>query len=349
MSSSPIGAETTPAVDDLHHRLTALLGADLVQPEVEGVGCAASPRLPEVTVKPRERREVAELLRWASANGVTVSPVGGGVFAGLGNISSEADVALNLTRLDRVLDFQPADLTATVEAGITFNVLRDELRRGDKFVPLESPQPHRSTVGGILATGHSGPMRHSYGLPRDWLIGISVVGADGVETKAGGRVVKNVTGYDLNKLYTGSLGTLGVIVEASFKLAPVPDTWAGITATFRTTAEAVEAGRALVEQVYAPQGIQVVSRAVAERIGLAMAAGHEAAIVAIVNGRPRAVARRIDGAAKLLGDAGATNVDSAPESDTQRLLARLADLPWAETDPPQLAIKVTCPRPTWAT
>ena len=109
----------------------------------------------------------------------------------------------------------------------------------------------------------AGQCAHSYGLPRDWLIGISVIGGDGVETKAGGRVVKNVTGYDLNKLYSGSLGTLGVIVEASFKVAPLPDTLAGVGAFFSSMEVAVAAARSLVSQVYAPQGIQVASREVA--------------------------------------------------------------------------------------
>ena len=122
--------------------------------------------------------------------------------------------------------------TATVEPGVTLQTLRRELAQGDKFVPLEAPLAERATIGGILASNVSGPLRYSYGLPRDWLIGISVVGADGVESKAGGKVVKNVTGYDLNKLYTGSLGTLGVIVEATFKLAPRPDAGAALVASF---------------------------------------------------------------------------------------------------------------------
>ena len=118
-------------------------------------------------------------------------------------------LSLDLSLLNRVVDYQPADLTVSAEAGITLESLRGELAQGEKYVPLEAPLPHRATVGGILATGYSGPMRYSYGLPRDWIIGINVVGTDGVETKAGGRVVKNVTGYDLNKLYTGFSGYPG--------------------------------------------------------------------------------------------------------------------------------------------
>ena len=298
---------------------------------------------PLAVARPAGREGVAELLRWASANGIRVFPVGGGVFRGLGNLPSGVDVALDLSRLDRVTDYQSADLTVTAEAGITLEALRRELAQGDKYVPLEAPLPHRATVGGILATGYSGPMRHSYGLPRDWVIGISVAGTDGVETKAGGRVVKNVTGYDLNKLYTGSLGTLGVIVEASFKLAPVPDSWAGVTADFPSVATAVAATRTLVSQVYAPQGLQVVTPDVAGRLGLDLPVDVGAVALGFVAGRPRAVARRRDESARLLGELGASRVETVEDAGARDLLASLTDLPWSDEDPPELALKVTLP------
>jgi len=285
----------------LTQQLATLLGADAV-PAAEGY--AVDGKAPRAVARPAGREGVAELLRWASANGVTVFPVGGGVFGGLGNLPSGIDVVLDLSRLDRVVDYQPADLTVTAEAGITLEALRRELVLGDKFVPLEAPLPHRATVGGILATGYSGPMRHSYGLPRDWVIGISVAGTDGVETKAGGRVVKNVTGYDLNKLYTGSLGTLGVIVEASFKLAPVPDSWAGVTAAFSSMAVAVEACRSLTAQVYGPQGLQVVTADVGIKLGLDLREDSGALALGFVAGRPRAVGRRRDESARLLEELG---------------------------------------------
>ncbi len=325
---------------DLAHQLTTLLGADAVR---AAEGYAVDGKAPRAVARPAGREGVAELLRWASANGVTVFPVGGGVFGGLGNLPSGVDVALDLTRLNRVTDYQPADLTVTAEAGITLESLRRELVQGDKYVPLEAPLPHRATVGGILATGYSGPMRHSYGLPRDWVIGISVAGTDGVETKAGGRVVKNVTGYDLNKLYTGSLGTLGVIVEATFKLAPVPDSWAGVTAAFPSMAAAVEACRALTSEVYGPQGLQVVTADAGVRLGLDLREDTGALALGFVAGRPRAVARRRDESARLLGELGAGHVETVDATSARNLLGRLADLPWSDADPPDLALKVTLP------
>ena len=298
---------------------------------------------PQAVARPADRRGVGELLRWASANGVRVFPTGGGVFAGLGNVPSRVDVALDLSRLNKVIDYQPADLTVSAEAGITLESLRRELAQGEKYVPLEAPLPHRATVGGILATGYSGPMRYSYGLPRDWIIGISVVGTDGVETKAGGRVVKNVTGYDLNKLYTGSLGTLGVIVEASFKLAPVPDAWAGVTAVFPSMATAIAATRSLVSQVYAPQGLQVVTPDVAGGLGLDLPVDAGAVALGFVAGRPRAVARRRDESARLLGELEASHVGRLDDTDARSLLSGLTDLPWGDAEAPEVAVKVTLP------
>ena len=132
-----------------------------------------------------------------------------------------------------------------------------------KFVPLGAPLPRQATVGGTLAAGVSGVLRAAYGLPRDWLIGVAVAGADGVITKAGGKVVKNVTGYDLNRLYAGSLGSLAVITEATFKLAPAPPEWAVIAAAFTGLDEAVAAVRDLQNRPYAPLGLHILNPAAA--------------------------------------------------------------------------------------
>ena len=300
--------------------------------------------LPVAVARPGDRSEVAAVLRWAAANGVAVLPRGGGVHCGLGNLPSRAGVVLDLSRCNRVLDYQPADLTATVEGGVTLAGMQRELAGGGKFVPLESPLAERATVGGILAANSSGPLRYAYGLPRDWLIGVSIIGGDGGESKAGGRVVKNVTGYDLNKLYIGSLGTLGVIVEATFKLAPIPETGAALTAAFPALDAGIAAGRSLISQVYAPQGVQVVNRIVARRVGLDSGNSTAAAYgLAFFAGRPRAVARRREESARLLRDAGVVSVDAGDAADSQSLLQRLTDLGWDGETKPALGLKVNLP------
>ena len=207
-------------------------------------------------------------MRWAAGQGVSVFPRGGGTQMALGNVPAEVGLALDLRGQDRLLDYQPADLTVTVEAGISLNQLQQDLAPGGKFLPLEAPLAEMSTVGGILAANATGPLRSSYGQPRDWLIGIGVVGADGVETKAGGKVVKNVTGYDLNKLYAGSLGTLGIIVEATFKLAPIPAEMTTVLASFSSLEEGIKAGGSLTGRTFAPNGVQVLDGQGAHRLQL---------------------------------------------------------------------------------
>ena len=344
----------------LPQQLADLLGPDVVltpgqySPELYAVDGV----VPQTVVQPADRESIARVLRWAADRRVSVFPRGGGVLTALGNVPARVDVVMDLSRYNRVLDYQPADLTATVEPGVTLQTLRRELAQGDKFVPLEAPLAERATIGGILASNVSGPLRYSYGLPRDWLIGISVVGADGVETKAGGKVVKNVTGYDLNKLYAGSLGTLGVIVEATFKLAPRPDAGSGLVASFPSVEAGIDAGRALIAQVYAPQGLQVVNRAAARQLGLDAASGSVAEsgayVLAFIAGRPRAVARRLEESARLLRESGASEVDSTPASSrleeagtaSQSLLRQLTDFGWGDAAAPCLGLKVNLPPDT---
>ena len=335
----------------IQQQLADLLGVDSVLAAETAAGGAADLAgygvdgfLPVAVARPLYRAGVAAVLRWAAANRVAVLPRGGGVHCGLGNPPGRAGVVLDLSRCNRVLDYQPADLTATVEGGVTLAGMQRELAGGGKFVPLESPLAERATVGGILAANSSGPLRYAYGLPRDWLIGVSVIGGDGVESKAGGRVVKNVTGYDLNKLYIGSLGTLGVIVEATFKLAPIPETGAALTAAFPTLDAGITAGRSLISQVYAPQGVIVVNRMVARRLGLDGVNPTAAAYgLAFFAGRPRAVTRRREESARLLRDAGAVSVEAGDAADSQSLQQRLTDLGWDGATKPALGLKVNLP------
>ena len=165
-----------------------------------------------------------------------------------------------------------------------------------------------------------------------------------LKPKAGGRVVKNVTGYDLNKLYIGSLGTLGVIAEATFKLSPRPDTGAALMAAFPALDAGIAAGRSLIAQVYAPQGVQVINRLAARRLGLENANPTAAAyLLAFFAGRPRAVARRREESARLLRNTGAVNVETLDAADSQSLLQRLTDLGWDDDTAPALGLKVNLP------
>jgi glycolate oxidase FAD binding subunit len=175
-----------------------------------------------VVEKPATAEELARRLHEAAASGSAVVPVGGGKAAGMGGAPLRCDVELHTTRLDRVLEHSQADMVVSVEAGITLEALQAELGKAGQFIPLDPFNSPGHTIGGLLATGWTGPLRQRFGSARDFLIGIRVALPDGHLATAGGRVVKNVSGYDLMKLHFGGMASLGVIVAASFKVFPRP-------------------------------------------------------------------------------------------------------------------------------
>ena len=177
---------------------------------------------PAVVVKPRSQAEVATALGASNEAGAAVVPFGGGTQQGLGMPPARYDVALDLTQIDSLIEHEPADLTVTVEAGMRLSSLQRMLGEKGQWLPLDPPVGEAATIGGVLATNTSGPARLSRGTGRDLVIGMTVATAQGEIVKTGGRVVKNVAGYDLAKLHIGGLGTAGVILQVSFKVAPLP-------------------------------------------------------------------------------------------------------------------------------
>jgi glycolate oxidase FAD binding subunit len=183
---------------------------------------ALGSRLPARVEEPADPGHVAALLAAAAEAGSGVVAFGGSTLQSIGNPPRRYDVAVSLRRLDRVLQYDPRDLTVGLEAGITLENVARALAQARQFIPFDAPFPRRATVGGTIAAGWAGPRRGTYGHLRDLLIGSRVALTDGSLAGAGGMVVKNVTGYDMSKLYVGSLGTLGVIVRANFKALPQP-------------------------------------------------------------------------------------------------------------------------------
>jgi glycolate oxidase FAD binding subunit len=177
---------------------------------------------PAMVVFPADVAQMADVLRLAAEYQATVFPRGGGSHMFVGQTPARVDLVLSVQRLQQQLAYEPADLTTTVQAGVRFAELQHILSGSGQFLALDPPVTTTTTIGGIVATNVSGPRRLLYGTARDVLLGITVMTSDGTRTKAGGRVVKNVTGYDLNKLYVGSLGTLAIIIELTCKLHPLP-------------------------------------------------------------------------------------------------------------------------------
>ncbi len=172
---------------------------------------------------PQSIDALAAFLRECDDTGRAVVIFGGSTLQSLGNAPARYDVAIDMRALAAVVEYEPRDFTISVEAGMTVAALERELAQRGQFVPLDAPRPSHATVGGTLASGWLGPRRARYGRSRDYVIGATAVLPDGTVAKSGGMVVKNVTGYDVAKLYIGSLGTLGTIAKANFKTLPVPE------------------------------------------------------------------------------------------------------------------------------
>jgi glycolate oxidase FAD binding subunit len=178
---------------------------------------------PSIVVEPGTIEETSEVMKLASREGLAVSPRGGGTKIGLGNPPRQVDLILSTARMDGIIEHVPGDQIVRVQAGLKLQDLQESLAESDQMLGVDPPE-EGATIGGIAAANSSGPRRLRYGTVRDLIIGIKVVLADGTVAKAGGKVVKNVAGYDLSKLFTGSLGTLGVIAEANFRLHPIRET-----------------------------------------------------------------------------------------------------------------------------
>lgn len=177
--------------------------------------------VPTQVVEPADAAELAATLHAASRDKQSTVLRGGGTKLGWGRVPASIDVVVSTAKLNTVLVHRHGDMTATAHAGVTLTDLNRELGQYRQWLPVDSAFDG-ATIGGIVSTNDSGPFRHRYGTPRDLLIGVTLALTDGRIVKAGGHVVKNVAGYDLGKLVSGSFGTLGAIVDATFKLLPIP-------------------------------------------------------------------------------------------------------------------------------
>ena len=207
------------SIQSLQSALEPLVGGGVHPAEVvDAIGGVQ----PQVVVEPGNEEEVSAVLAFANKEGLRVLIRGGGTQLGSGSPPTGGDILLSTTRLNAIVEHVPHDLVVTAQAGLPLATLQATLQQSKQWLALDPNLPPEATIGGIVATNATGPRRLRYGGVRDQIIGIRVVLADGTIAKGGGKVVKNVAGYDLPKLFTGALGTLGVIVSATFRLYPMP-------------------------------------------------------------------------------------------------------------------------------
>lgn len=302
--------------------LAAIAGGRNVVADRKAAGYAVDGLAPAVSVTPGSYEEVASVLRYADENGLALIPWGAGMLMHVGNLPARYDIALRLARLDILIEHEPADLTVTVQAGATLGALQQRLAAASQMIPFDASLPDSATVGGVLAANASGLSASS--TPRDFTIGLRVVTADGRITRAGGNVVKNVAGYDLCKLYIGSLGTLGVIVEATFKTFPLPRAGASLGFAFEGPREACAATAEM-----ARQGLSVRSIRLDASASLRLSDG-SCLLTARFAGTPLGLARSLHEARAIAAKNGGREVKdgagTAQTADTP-LVCRLGLLP----------------------
>ena len=292
----------------LVQRLSDLVGREHV---VTGPGASryvVDGKVPQAVAFPGSVEEVAAIMIFASAEGVKVVPWGSGTKMALGGIPERVDLVLVLARLNGVVDHEPGDMTATFRAGTLLKEAQAVLGGNGQFIALDPPHADLATIGGILATNSSGPRRLRYGASRDLVIATRVVHAGGKVTKGGAKVVKNVAGYDMNKLYIGSLGTLGIIVEATFRVHPVPAVEKTCLAPFTSLDAARRVVAGVLDSPLVPFALELLNpeayRQVAAEAGLPWPKGSYGLAVAIGSVRPEAVDAQLLTVKRLCHEAG---------------------------------------------
>ena len=242
----------------LRDELQRIVGESGILPDAQIANYTIDGLTPKAVVLPASVWEIQDVLRFAAAQHLSVIPAGSGSKLQSGNPPEKVDIVLAMTRINEVVEYEPADLTVTVEAGIQLTALQEKLADNGQFLPLNPPYASRCTLGGIVAANASGSLRLRYGTARNLVLGLRVVHASGTVVKSGGKVVKNVAGYDVNKLYIGSFGTLGILTEMTLKLSPIPARQALLTAQFQDMQAAAKTGLSIVGSQTLPDFVNLL-------------------------------------------------------------------------------------------
>lgn len=288
-------------IDKLAAKLEAALGAGAVESDSRvPASYAVDGKSPSILCIPHEPEQVSAALGICAEAEASVIPWGGGTAMRLGNIPRQIDVIIKLERLDKPIEHDDANLSASVQAGIKVTALQKILAERNQFLAMDPPNPGSATIGGTVAANINGARRMLYGGMRDLVIGMKMALADGRQIKAGGKVVKNVAGYDMCKLFVGSLGTLGIITEVTFKLAPIPESTATLVAS-GPLAQALRLVDELSRSPLLPAAVAVLSAGLSRAAG---AAPETPSVAVWTEGFEEAVARHLREIQELAGRIG---------------------------------------------
>ena len=294
---------------------------------------------PLEVVSPSSEDHLSRVVERANADHTAIFPRGGGTRIDLGGVPSRPGIVIDMTGIDRVVAHNYADLTATFQAGVTFREVSETLSQHGQFLAIDPPLPSGATVGGTLSAGVSGPLKWHFGHPRDTVIGMKVVQPDGQVTKSGGQVVKNVSGYDMSRLHIGGLGSLGIILEASFKLTPVPMYEKTIVATYSSIEDAQAAAIGIFNSHVMPLAMTAFDASTARRIRMEAEPSRWRLAVRL-GGRSRTLDRQVDDITSICRQADARNLEPVEGRSTDQLWGSLRDFGWNTEDAPLLAIHV---------
>jgi len=303
---------------------------------------------PSLVVEPGSEQELAKVLKLANAAGLAVIPRGGGTKLEWGNRPERADVIVSMARLNRVIEHAWADLTVSVEAGCTIGKLQETLAKHGQRLALDALWPERATVGGVLSTNDSGALRLRFGSLRDLVIGATLALADGTVASSGGRVVKNVAGYDLPKLVTGALGTLGIITRAFFRLHPLPKETRTISGVTTDLTEAQRLVLAIQNSKLAHSALQICCEAETKPRVDVLFEGTEAGLAEQVE-----QVKSIMGAA-LISDVGGDvwsarqEICSAGKGNTESAVAKFTTLPAQMADTIEMIARLSVGKLRWS-
>jgi glycolate oxidase FAD binding subunit len=225
---------------------------------------------PKVVIFPSEALQIARVTEYANRNNLAIIPWGSGSKVAMGNPPERFDLAIGTSRLNQVVDIDAANLTVTVQAGVTFNEIQSRLTSKEYccYLPMDPPYCESATIGGILAMNSTGPRRLLYGLPRDIVLGVRFVAPNGEIVGAGGKTVKNVSGYDISKLMIGSAGTLGILCETTLRLLPLPERMETLLLSYESLAAAAAFVDRVFESSLLPAAVEVLNGSTVSNMGM---------------------------------------------------------------------------------
>ena len=329
----------------LHDELKQIVGGSGILSEAHVADYTFDGHIPKAVVLPASVQEIQDILQFAIKRNLSVMPAGAGTKLGIGNLPQKVDIVLATTRLNSVVEYEPADLTVTVEAGIRLAALQAVLAQHRQYLALDPPYTDRCTLGGIVATNASGSLRLRHGAARNQVLGLRVVHANGTVVKSGGKVVKNVAGYDLNKLYIGAFGTLGIITEVTLKLSPIPAYEAILVADFQNVQGAIDTGLSIIGSQILPMFVNLSINADFVDITMDNATDTKRPTLVVgFGGDPETVAWQLTECQGIMEQNAALGVTITEGESRARLQETIREFPATDTEPERVIAKLNLKR-----